>query len=384
MSQNVRRDDCPDNIYYNATMFNASTIPVVASYNETRTTPLLYDPSKYYLSVVRFNIPGSFLPIFIAQAVPFPNTDVNKLIYTVTLTRNGTTSGPINVEYNPNYSVTQPIYPVFSAQNPKQDPDDPYYYVYTYQSFIDIINTALAAAYTALPDKGTTTQAPYMTYDPSTGLFSMWAQQSYFQNADPMNPANLLIWFNGVLENFFPSFQYFYNGYTPTSNPPPFNGPGESYALVIKNNNNNTPAAPAGYYQMVQDYSSTFAWNDLQGISFRSNNIPVVFENQTGVSSVSVQMLQGSSSGNQIAFITDFEPLNGPTPGSFRENIQYFPPGEYRLTDLIGKTPLSTIDIQVYWTDTYGNVHPVFILPDTGITLKILFRKKALYPRHAA
>lgn len=368
MLRNGSKNTDPDNIYYNANMFNGSPDQVVANYNESRTSPLLYDPSKYYLSVIRFNIPGASLPIFVAQANPFPNTDPNQLIYAVVLTHNDTSSGPAFLQFQPGCIACQPKIPVFSAQNPRQDPTDSYYFVFSYQAFLDMINVALATAYTNLPDKGATTQPPYMTYDAATDLFSLWAEQTYFGNADPFDGSNTLVWFNRYLYNFFPSFQFVSDVASPST----------AYAVHIKNNRNNTPAAPAGYYQMVQEYSSAFAWNDLQAISFRSNNIPVLFENQTGISPGGAS-LQGSFSSNQIAFITDFEPLNSANPGNFRESIQYFPPGEYRLTDLIGTSPLSTIDIQVYWTDKRGTIHPVFILPGQLITLKILFRKKSLY-----
>lgn len=370
---NVDNSD-PKNIYYNLTYYNSSTVPVVANYNETRTSSLLTNPADYYLSVVRFSIPGNLIPINVMQALPFPNTDPNVLEYAVTLTRNGTTSSPIFLNWNTGYAITAaPQRAVFTAVNPKQVPTDPYYFNYSYQQFIDMVNTALAAAYTALPDKGTTTQPPYMTFDSDTGLFSMFAQQTYFQNADPNNSGNLLIWFNTPLYTFFPSFHIKYGGFTPTV-------PEQNFAIVIKNNNNNTPSSPTGYYQMVQEYPTLFSWNSLQSISFRSNSIPVLQEAASGISAASGQSLQGSVSGNQIAFVTDFEPYNDAArAGVFRERIQYYPQAEYRLTDLIGTTPLSVIDLQLYWTDLSGDVYPIYIPPGDDFSVKILFRKKSFY-----
>lgn len=361
----------PKNIYYNASLYNNNLFPVAASYNEPRTTPLLRDASEWYLSVIRFSIPGSLIPVFIAQALPYPNTDINKLIYSVTLTRNGTTSGETNVEWVPE-SGFPPKVTVFTAATPSQNQSDPYYYNFSYQSFIDMINTALAAAYAALPDKGTTTEAPYMTFDPITDLFSLWAQQSYFQDADPTNVANLLIWFNTPLYSFFPSFQVYFGGFNPAV-------AGQNYAILIKDNKINTPVAPANYFQMVQEYGTTFSWNHLQSISFRSNSIPVNPESSTGVNPRG-ESLYGSSSGNQIAAVTDFEPYNDSmTPAVFRQVIQYTPTAEYRLTDLIAHSPLNNIDIQVYWTDIRGFLHQVFIPPGYDLTIKILFRRKEFY-----
>lgn len=134
-----------------------------------------------------------------------------------------------------------------------------------------------------------------------------------------------------------------------------------------------------GYYQMIQEYPSVNAWNDLQGISFRSNTIPVVPENLTGVSAEG-QVLQANSSGYQIIFITDFEPNDSNISGGLRQALQYYPLGEYRLTDMTNtSTPLTTIDLTVYWTDVYGNLHDIYIPPASALTIKILFRKRSFY-----
>jgi len=377
-----------DNIYYNIQMYNSSSQSVPASYIETRVTPLLQNPSEWLMCPVRFSIPGSDVPIFIAQALPFPNTDINILQYSVTLTRNGTSSGETNLVWDPTYnSVSVPLVDPFTATMPSQNQDDFYYYVYSYQYMVDLINQALAQAYAALPDKGSTTAAPFMTYNPDSNLFSIYAQTSYFQNSNPQNISNLIIWFNRQLFDFFPSFDVIFNGYNPANNTNGYTGAGMNFGIVVKNNNNNMPftiqpagnTGATGYYEMIQEYSTMFSWNWLQSISFRSNTIPVVQEANTGVAGKMGESLYGSVTSNQIAFITDFEPYNTTTPGIFRETLQFAASSDLRLVDLIGNQPLATIDLQCYWTDQNGFVHQITIPPRGVLTLKLLFRRRSFY-----
>ena len=58
----------PEKVYYDmviSNLNNTNTRPPVAYYNETRSSPLLYDPYKYDLIVARWHLDTNYLPIFI-------------------------------------------------------------------------------------------------------------------------------------------------------------------------------------------------------------------------------------------------------------------------------------------------------------------------------
>lgn len=362
-----------DHQYVNVNIFNPFNYGIPANYLETRTQAILAKQSDWYLSVIRFSIPGDSIPIAYMYTNPYPNTDILQLEYSVTLTGNGATSGQyflnwIGPLYNPTMS---PLVPAFTAQTPNQSPTDPYYYLESYQLFITMINDALALAYASLTiagGAGSTTEAPYMTYDPVTSLFSLWAQQSYYQNANPGNTTNILIWMNTSLYDFFSSFNTLFNGFSPV-------GPGQNFAIVVQPNYNNIPTAPSGYYQMTQEYSTLFEFNSLQSVLFQSANLSV---NQESLSSVGMQNI-GSTSGNQVAMITDFEPISNSSAGQFRQDLQYNPTAEYRLANLTSTSALTLIDIQVYWVDKKGFNHQLIIYPGDTLTIKIVFIKKSFY-----
>lgn len=375
INKKITNLDDDDHQYYNINIINPFNYSIPATYSESRTAPILLNQKDWYLSVIRFNIPGDSIPITLLQAQSFTatgNTDINKLVYSVTLTGNGFSSGQVFLEWlGPQWNTAvKPLIPVFSANQPQQNPTDPYYYLESYQLMLTMVNTALASAYALLTTAGgagSTTEAPYLTYDPVTNLFSMWAQQSYYQNANPNNTANVLIWLNSQLYDFFSGFNTLFAG---------FNDTGLNYAVVIQPTNNNIPTTPANYYQMVEEYPTLFEWGSVQTIVFQSLNLSV---KQEAVSSVGMQNF-GQSSGNQIAMITDFEPVSS-TTSNFRQDLQYQVQSEYRLANLTGSSPLTLIDLQIYWTDKRGFIHPLILLPYDNITVKLLFIKKDFYTK---
>lgn len=73
-------------LYYNVSIRNnSSTGSSPASYTETLTSPLLNKCSDYYMAVSRLNVVTNNVPIMIFPIQPYPNTNPDKSIYSVTL-----------------------------------------------------------------------------------------------------------------------------------------------------------------------------------------------------------------------------------------------------------------------------------------------------------
>lgn len=124
------------------------------------------------------------------------------------------------------------------------------------------------------------------------------------------------------------------------------------------------------YYQMIQDKPSIYSWQGLTSIVFVTQSIPVNNEyikglsNNTGVSNIFRPIL------------TDFEPdlsLRN------RDVYQYIPQAQYRYTELNGHTPLTVLDISVYWQDEELNLHQLLIPNGSVASIKFQFIKKDLY-----
>lgn len=385
-----------NHIYYNISLVNndvTGTIPAPPIiFNEIRNAPYLNNPEEYFMSVIRFSLDSSTLPIFIPQAQTGQN-DPNLLVYTVTLEYD--ISGTIyqsqkNVIYIPqNVNEGFPSPPVQAM-----DLRNEYYYIYSYEWFIELVNTALASAYNDLNTQVTgaggnlpSKHPPYMTWNSSRFLATVSCEYDptgavNMYDTDLPNP--IKIYMNSPLYNLFSSFKAFNQGYASANTKV-----GKNFQLAISNQYFNTlpattspgqPGYPFPVIQLTQEFTTTPLWNPVQSIVFTTAFLPVVPE-LTAVPKVfgtGSGLLNVGNNANITNTLTDFEV--GLTTGSeYKPLIQYTPSGEYRLVDLFGNNPISALEIRIFWRDAFGNLVPFTLGPGCNGSIKIMFRKKALY-----
>jgi len=320
-----------DNIYYNIVINNPTNKSINADYSEQKVKPIIENPEQYYLSVIRFSLAGQDLPIFFFK----DNT------YFITLSYAGN-----------DYAFPVVYQALNNVVGEKQT-------VYAYQHMINMINTTFSNCFVALQTDHPgvpVTEAPYMTYDASTNLFSLWCQQAYEGAVE--------IWFNNILYYFFDNFLTFYAGED--------NANRKDFRFEIQDLRNNIPDQPPGYYYFTQEYNSLFNWADLKTISFKTATIPVRYEYTPNASTSNT----GEINFNPV--MIDFE-LNPETNSLYREFLSYNPTGQYRLIDLTGREPLSNINISISWKDQNQNEYPFRIPPRRSVSMKLLFVKKSLY-----
>lgn len=409
----IFKDD--DHVYYNVTIepFQAGSIPqdTVARFLDNRADPIIDIPEEYHLSIIRFSIPAENIPIFI---YPKLGTDgsytPDNFYYSVTLSTGGN-----DYRQYVTYVPCNNILPSTTIT---------YYYVFSYTRWLDMVNTALSLAFTALKTANpgvAATRAPYLLYDETTHLVNLIVQKVYVGSID--------VYMNTKLYDFFDSFNVIYGSYTAAN--------GKEVQIIIQNTLNNcfsecpvnlvigtTNASPtitsAGLFTINldgstvsapgiplnttatfvnantmtlssnatatatvnaifttsnllvirQEYPVLYLWNDLKSIVVTSGAIPTK-EEYTSVG-------QGSNNSFQ-KILTDFEPdIESGTDS--KSVIQYLPTAEYRRVDLKGRVPLTTIDLQFYWKTVYQELLPISLVPFSNcITCKILFEKKQKY-----
>ncbi len=197
-------------LYYNINIYNDSDKTQIAKFVETRTTPLLESCEDWHMSVIRFSIPTSTLPI----------------LYMIPLDSTGITNYSITLQYDTD-SVTVPL--VFESETV-----DNTYGVYSYRQLVDIINNAFQKAYSILvwstlaPDY----RSPFMIYDESSQTFKLYASKGYDNSLTGSDTIN--IWFNTKLYGLFQNFKAYNN----TVNGQP-NSDGMDYRIIVKNLGNN-------------------------------------------------------------------------------------------------------------------------------------------------
>lgn len=355
-----------DNIYIDIRVGNSSgNRTIVAKYEQTRVDQLVANPSNYYLSMVRWKVPGFNLPILIFPIEP-NQSDANRSDYTVTFE----TSTNI-FQYHLYYvSYNAPSFIPLNAI-PTQQPSD-YYFIYDYQQFINILNHGLTMAHDNVTGKPVGSVPPYILYDPVNKLFSYVAQQSQYGvditpiPAPPGNPtdppsfdADIKVYFNYKLFSLF-------NGLPARIIPEGSVDAtfGRDVQILTFDTLNNT--YNIDYFIMEQTLSSIAYWSPVKQIVFITEIIPVNSEN-TATSNDSFRKI-----------LTDFEPIAASSQ-DVRTTFQYFPQGQYRLIDMTGTKPQYNIDLTVKWLDINGNEYFVLIPPFQQFSAKLIFIKRNLF-----
>lgn len=372
-----------DVIYYNILINNSTTNVIQANYSEQRTIPLLYNPAEYYMSIIRFSVTGFSIPIFVMPVT--------------TLTPPLTTPYTVTLAYNDGTDITiikkdVIFYPrdTFDTLTTPVNPQDPYYFVYEYQHFIDLINlayqNALADLITATGGGAspiTTAIAPYFIFDAQTQLISLVATTTFYQipltsinTYSPALPSGKIgIYCNSDLFNYIQGL--------PVIHQAQGSALGTDYWLLITDEKNNwynppylAPATPPNYLIMTEQFNTLNNWNSFTSLAFLSNSLPTLKEFSP---QVNVQNIGNTQSGaNTIPILTDFVPLLQ-FAGDQRGDFVYNPTGPYRLVNLMTNTPIYAVDLNVVWFDQYNRQYPVLLEPGQSISLKIMFVKKSSY-----
>lgn len=340
-----------DIIYYNITIPNNTVDQVQATYNQILQVPILDNPEDYFLSIIRFTIPGASIPIL---RFP-PPTDLSGSYY-VTLSYGGNDYTTQLQWINTDTTIPTPTYEVFS-----------------YTTMLKIINNALKTSFDnlKLANPGAPpTEEPFMQYEPQTLLFSLYCQTLY----DPVvaGGPTIEIYLNNILYYFFGNFPVIRTGNQAANK--------KDYQFIITDFRNNLISSDVNnpqitnlnqYYKIEQDYSTLYNFGDLTTISFKSCLFMTAPEY--------TQTSQNQTVTNQ-KILTDFEPsVSLSDPSGFRSYIQYYPQGQYRLINLTTNQPLKSIDLQITYKDRFGREYYVNIPRNSSVSVKFAFIKKSLY-----
>jgi hypothetical protein len=374
--------DQPYHQYYdldcinNAT--NGTTAPVQLQFNDIRNSPYINCPENYFMSLVRFYVESSSLPIML-PAVEIGQSNPNKLIYSVSMRYVGVSSTIYTQQTFLTYVPYDTLAPVASAPTTYQDVSTTYYYIYSYQQWIKMINTALASCITALNasvvaaangDVLPSTNAPFMIMDPNSFTTNMNADISGF-NESLARPIEL--YFNTALWSLYNNYQWTGYGNSSSLN-------GRNYKMNIYNNNGQNSMTISALYTvlvMFQEQPTVSLLNPVSSIVFTTGQLPVVpsLSSTPILFNSSTSNTSGGNNANISPIISDFEvPFSA--LDTYKPNISYSASAEYRLIDLYGNSPLNAIQITVSWKDFFGNIRPLYLLADCVANLKIMFRRK--------
>jgi hypothetical protein len=375
-------DNDPSNVYYDLTYNNYQSLteePKQLTFNETRNSPLIQNPNNYNLSIIRFQLDTISLPSYIASIQP-NQSNINLMIHGVNLSYwNGTTETTISITY----LIWKPVHrevslpPAPSSNSNGFQSDSAYYYGYSFLHVCEIINTAFTTALTALKTAIgggggaiSTATAPFIYFDHDNKKFHLVGDSAFYNsNAG----THIRIYFNRPLYGLFSSFGAYRNSINnPNQNIYQIRLTGEKGTNLVQNTNWGSGITFIDY---PQEYPTLSNFNPVSSLVFTTSQLPIVpnsisapliFNNNQLVSDANQNSLT-----NQI--ITD---MANNDDFSYKPNLLYNPSAEYRRISMTSNRPIYNIDIQVFWRDKKGILHPFVVWSGGSASIKILFEKK--------
>ena len=306
----------PNYQYYDLMVSNLNNsttlLPPPLTFIETRTIPYLHNPKDYSMSITRFSLSTANLPV-VLPTIKSGSTDINETTYTVTLYYSciGNTLGlapmqskQIQISFIPqNTTASLPTSPSLTSDR-LQDNSTGYYNIYSYQYFVNLINSQIAQGYAefyaelaglGLPVPATAeNQPPILSFDTSSKLATffipatlnddgdnLWGTWYSTQETQPTN-YQFQVWFNTSLYSLFVSLPclngyYKYGGVTNSL---------ASNQLIIPINSQNFPqiSMPIGSpvlnqyltFPICQEYSTVNSWSPVSSIVFTSATLPII------------------------------------------------------------------------------------------------------------
>jgi hypothetical protein len=369
----------PFHIYYDLDAVNnttsGDTAPVRFTLTEVRNNPFLMTPDNYFMSVVRFSLQTPSIPVFIPTVV-LGQADPNRLSYSFTLSYNQGATIFNSAQTFITYVCSDSTIAVPPAPLLTQDNSNEYYFIYNLQDFTKMMNAALITAFAnlnavviaagfALPSAN----VPFFEFDPDAQKFILNGDNASF-NSTLANQIKLFINtpFYTLLNNF-PMFK----------NNPVGVALGKNYQFNFYNNNSLNLFNMGTYsaLQLYQDNSTTGLFNPCSSVVFTTSLLPIVpsvvgvpkaYGGNTGLNT-------GGNNSNLSPIITDFQ-IPFSAINQYRPTLEYTPNGEYRLVDLLGMSPQSSIEITVLWKDQFGVLRNFLLNAGCSASIKIMFRRK--------
>lgn len=389
---NVQQSDL---LYFDLLITNVDTLykdPRPVYFNETRSTPFLYSPEDYEMSVVRFTMDTQTLPVFIPTIMPAgplnnnypdintPTGNPNKTIYSVSMTY-GENTVETYIIFSPE-DTTAPA-PQVLLPNQPQDNTNGYYNIYSYEYFIKLVNNALYLCFEQLkttlsPITLPTSNAPLIIWN-TNNTATMVVDSAGFSPF--IEGGAITLTFNPALAQLFSTFNY----YTINTEKNPAIDAFKSFQFIFttvaQETNITTITFPDsgltdGFasLQVTQESSTIVNWNPIISLVFTSNTLPIIPTQVTQpllYIDGAVQFATTANNNNISNVITDFS-----SDGGLKPYIYYVPTAEFRMISLVGNRPLNNIDVGVFYKIKTGTLIPFKLAAGGSASIKILFRKK--------
>lgn len=154
----------------------------------------------------------------------------------------------------------------------------------------------------------------------------------------------------------------------------------------------NTTSGPAGGTQIFPAYSAQYRdpyygiiirqasevactelWTPIAAIVFTSNLLPIVPNQLSNPIVYNEGIILSQAADNNFAqIITDL----ASNEYGYRCNVLFTPSAEFRRIELTGNTPLTNLDVNVFWRSKFGELIPFKLSSGASASIKFLFERK--------
>ena len=341
---------------------NSLSIPNVLSYTENRNgDSFVTQADNYLFSIVRFSLESNNLPIFFAY-VQSNQSDINLSIYSVSMVYNNQTVQSYIIYIPQDKTANIPSSPSSNLKGLQTYSE--YYYVYNYEYFIYLINTALTTCFNSLAALTTlpTSIAPYFKWNTSSNTATLITDSAGFND---MSSNYIQLYFNNALFNLFESLPSF------TINESSSKGliyqiSCSSYGMAEQITSGTTT-----YLSCNQEFSTISTWNPVTSIIFTTTLLSIKSES-LGAPLIYLDnySYQSTNNKNIAGIISDFQPSDN----IYKPYVNY-QPTVIRYIELVGSQAVDKIDINVFWKNRFGELVPFKLNPSNSLTVKVCFSR---------
>jgi hypothetical protein len=329
-------------VYYNATVVNNTTGPLPAVVNDTRAQAIIHAPERWELSIVRFDVDTSLIPV---AKLPMQQASIQLTDLSVTFF-NSDTAELVGPTYGVSYTLGLET---------------------SMQSVVDCINSAFRN-YASLGGPKPS-DPPYIWYNAELELLQIFAPSSWIGS-----PIEIFV--NKTMRRYLRGLPFIAYG-QPN---------GRDFRLAIESSwqaaESARPGFPAAIQQpyasgglvyKTQEAKTLSSWSAARSIYLTTDSFPVQSES---IPNSVLLSNRGSVSSSSIPIVTDFIfPTDG-NPAADRDRLEYLPTAEYRMIQLGGREPIMRVNLQAWWTDFAGNSYPILLSEQGSFSAKVLFRKR--------
>lgn len=331
---------------------------------------ILDKPEDWYMAITKFRFPSSVIPLsnFSIYVQPDQLVSIDDLIMSVTVENIG--GGTFHQEYltfiNTQHNAAVPDLPGNYPDG--RAPYVDYYNIFSVDAVIAMFNIALANAAAAAGVAAG--EEPYFIWDRTERRMSL---------IDHVNNLTTFNYYYNV-----PSAQFIdvvsvegYYGYN-AANGAAIKIDRSTYLTDLYPNDDNLyyPAGVVGpdWYIFRSQFSKFPNWLQLHSVVFEMPGMPV------SKSLYAIQYAgENADAGNVYIPIAISYDVVSDAVGISPETIYYQLQGRPKLIDLNGASPLSIINLDVYWGDSAGKLHPLQLDINSSFSCTIKFYRRELF-----